>query len=716
MTLNDLRCGDRAVVTRMNVEGKLRQHFLDMGLLPGAEVRMVKRAPMGDPIELRLHGYELTLRMAAAARIEVSAEAEPMPSIDVEPVALPPSEHPGLGETGPRFHDAERQPQPKTKLTFALVGNQNCGKTTLFNQLTGANQHVGNFPGVTVERKEGTVKGHPTATVVDLPGIYSLSPFSQEEIVSRRFITEERPDAIINIVDATAIERSLYLTLQLMELDVPMVLLLNMMDEVENNRGSIRVNDMEALLGIPVVPISAMKGQGIEEAIEHAIHVARYSERPVRPNPCSIVESTEAEEAATRRYGFISAVCRRTVVHPSESKEFRRSLALDKVLTGRWTALPVFALIIAFVFWLTFSSLGPWLQDMLDEAIGAAADWTADLLEAWNIAPAVVSLVIDGVFEGVGSVLSFLPVILLLFFSLSMLEDTGYLARIAFVTDGLMRKVGLSGRSIVPLLIGFGCSVPSIMASRTLPSERDRKMTVMLTPFMSCTAKLPIYLFFVAAFFPGAQAAVIATVYVLGVAVGVAVSAVERRVLFRGEAVPFVMELPNYRLPVARNVVQLIWDKCKDFLVRAFTIIFMASMVVWFLKSFDWHLHLLSEDAMAQSILASISAWVSPIFAPLGCADWRVVTSLVTGMIAKEAVVSTLTALVGEGAITALFSAATAWALLLFCLIYSPCMAAMATVRRELGGKWALGMFVTQCLVAWIAAWVVYNVARLLIG
>ncbi len=787
MTLKDLKKGECAVITGVNVEGPVRQHFLDMGVIPGVPVKLVKYAPMGDPMELRIHGYELTLRLADAEQIEVSATAKP----EADDGALEPAgnvssretEHPGLGEEGPRFHDKETESTPTGKrLIFALAGNQNSGKTTLFNQLTGANQHVGNFPGVTVDRKEGQIKGHPEATVVDLPGIYSLSPYSSEEIISRQYIIDEHPDGIINIVDATSIERSLYLTLQLLELNVPMVLCLNMMDEVENNHGTVRINELENLLGIPVIPISAMKNQGVDEVIEHAIHVAKYREAPMRHDFCSpqdaggavhrclhaimhlvedhaeragisvrfaasklaegdalvrqalqldqneldslelILKEMEKERGldrqaaiASMRYSYIRRVCARTVIHPDESKEFMRSLHIDKILTGSWTAIPSFIIIMGLVFYLTFDSFGAWIQDWFDGLINEDfPEWFGGVLESWDISAPVESLIIDGICGGVGAVLVFLPVIVLLFFFLSLLEDTGYLARIAFVTDGLMRKIGLSGRSIVPLLIGFGCSVPSIMSTRTLPSERDRKLTILLTPFMSCTAKIPIYVFFAGAFFPSHVGLVVSSMYLIGVVVGIIVSIIQRKLLFSGEAVPFVMELPNYRLPVARNVLRLMWDKAKDFLVRAFTIIFIATVIVWFLSRFDWHLNLLDEEDMIDSILASISKYVAPVFTPIGLGDWRVVSALVSGLLAKEGVVSTLETLLGDASIETLLTAATAFALMVFSLIYSPCMAAIATVRRELGGRWALGVFCTQCVVAWIVACIVYLIGSLL--
>ncbi len=789
MTLKDLKKGQSAVITGVNVKGALRQHFLDMGVIPGVPVKLVKYAPMGDPMELRIHGYELTLRLADAEKIEVSTTAKPdtededLAIESVSETSAHETEHPGLGEEGPRFHDKETEKTPTGKrLIFALAGNQNSGKTTLFNQLTGANQHVGNFPGVTVDRKEGQIKGHPEATVIDLPGIYSLSPYSKEEVISRQYIIDERPDGIINIVDATSIERSLYLTLQLMELNVPMVLCLNMMDEVENNHGTVKINELESLLGIPVIPISAMKNQGVDEVIKHAIHVAKYREAPVRHDFCSpqdaggavhrclhaimhlvedhaeragisvrfaasklaegddlvrqalkldqneldslelILREMEKERGldrqaaiASMRYSYIRRVCRNTVVHPDNSKEFVRSLGIDKILTGTWTAIPSFIIIMGLVFYLTFDSLGAWIQDSFDGLINEDfPEWFGGVLEKWDISAPVQSLILDGICGGVGAVLVFLPVIVLLFFFLSLLEDTGYLARIAFVTDGLMRKIGLSGRSIVPLLIGFGCSVPSIMSTRTLPSERDRKLTIMLTPFMSCTAKIPIYVFFAGAFFPNHAGLVVSSMYVIGIIVGIIVSIIQRKLLFRGEAVPFVMELPNYRMPIARNVLRLMWDKAKDFLVRAFTIIFIATVIVWFLSRFDWHLQLLDEEDMIESILASISKYVAPVFAPMGLGDWRVVSALVSGLLAKEGVVSTLETLLGDASIETLLTTATAFSLMVFSLIYPPCMAAIATLRRELGGRWVLGVFCTQLVVAWIVGFVVYLIASLL--
>ena len=781
MTLNELQIGQSARVLKVGGEGALRQHFLDMGIIPGAQLTLTKFAPMGDPMELRIHGYELTLRIADARDIEISLMAPAQDGVTDAVTSLDEAlrktvEHPGLGEGG-RYHDespeAHAKPLPQGQpLTFALAGNQNCGKTTLFNQLTGANQHVGNFPGVTVEHKYGTIKGHPEAQLIDLPGIYSLSPYTSEEVVSRRYILDEHPTAIINIADATNIERNLYLTLQLMELGVPMVLALNMMDELVGNGGNIRINEMEQMLGIPVVPISAMKNEGVDELVEHALHIARYQERPQRQDFCHpddhggavhrclhaimhltedhcqragmparfaacklvegdqtvldrlgldqneretlehIIRQMEEERGLDRqaaiadmRFSFIESVIRQTVLKPQESREHRRSRRIDRILTGRWTALPSFVLIMGLVFYLTFSSVGPWLQD----AFQAGIDWFTEVsdqaLTHWDIAPAVHSLIIDGIYNGVGTVLVFLPLICLLFLCLSMLEDTGYMARIAFVMDKLLRRLGLSGRSIVPLLIGFGCSVPSVMASRTLPSERDRRMTILLTPFMSCTAKIPIYAFFAAAFFPGRAGWVMASLYIIGIVVGIVVALVLKRTLFRGEPVPFVMELPNYRLPLAKNVLRLLWDKARDFLERAFTVIFLASIVVWFLQTFDFRLQMV-QDAH-DSMLAQLAGLVAPLFQPLGLGDWRIVTALVSGFMAKETVVSTLGALFGDAVLTDLFSPVVIFGLLVFCLLYTPCVAAIATIRRELGGRWAMFVVVLQCVVAWLCAWLV---------
>lgn len=770
MTLKDLNIGETAVVGTVGGEGALRQHFLDMGLIPGEEVTLVKFAPMGDPMELSIHGYELTLRLDDAARIGVTlAKAPAVKKAAAE--SEKPVEHPGLGEGG-RYHTKKGEnPLPDgTTLTFALAGNQNCGKTTLFNQLTGSNQHVGNFPGVTVDRKSGAIRNNPNTEVTDLPGIYSMSPYTSEEIVTRQFIIGEKPTGIINIVDATNIERNLYLTMQLMELDTPMVLALNMMDEMRGNGGTVRINKMEAMLGIPVVPISAAKNEGVDELVDHALHVAKYQERPGRMDFCGeedhggavhrcihgilhliedhakaagipvrfaatkLVEGDQRIEAALKldqnekemiehiivqmeqergldraaaiadmRFHFIHQLVEQTVVKPRQSKEQLRSARIDRFLTGRYTAIPAFVGIMALVFYLTFGVIGLALQNLLEvgiDALTAAADST---LTAWNVNAAVHSLVIDGIFTGVGSVLSFLPIIVTLFFFLSLLEDTGYMARVAFVMDKLLRRIGLSGRSIVPMLIGFGCTVPGVMASRTLPSERDRKMTILLTPFMSCSAKLPIYSLFAAAFFPEHAALVMVSLYFLGIAVGILMAILLKSSVFKGEAVPFVMELPNYRLPGLKNVVQLLWEKARDFLQRAFTVIFVATIIIWFLQSFDLRLSLTADPQ--QSILAWLASGIAPLFAPLGFADWRVSTALITGFMAKESVVSTLTILYGSSAaFAAALSPAVAAPLLVFCLLYTPCIAAVASVKRELGGRWAFIMVANQCIVAWLAA------------
>lgn len=770
MTLKDLNIGETAVVGTVGGEGALRQHFLDMGLIPGEEVTLVKFAPMGDPMELSIHGYELTLRLDDAARIGVTLAKAPAAK-KAAAESEKPVEHPGLGEGG-RYHTKKGEnPLPDgTTLTFALAGNQNCGKTTLFNQLTGSNQHVGNFPGVTVDRKSGAIRNNPNTEVTDLPGIYSMSPYTSEEIVTRQFIIGEKPTGIINIVDATNIERNLYLTMQLMELDTPMVLALNMMDEMRGNGGTVRINKMEAMLGIPVVPISAAKNEGVDELVDHALHVAKYQERPGRMDFCGeadhggavhrcihgiihliedharaagipvrfaatkLVEGDQRIEAALKldqnekemiehiivqmeqergldraaaiadmRFHFIHQLVEQTVVKPRQSKEQLRSARIDRFLTGRYTAIPAFVGIMALVFYLTFGVIGLALQNLLEmgiDALTAAADST---LTAWNVNAAVHSLVIDGIFTGVGSVLSFLPIIVTLFFFLSLLEDTGYMARVAFVMDKLLRRIGLSGRSIVPMLIGFGCTVPGVMASRTLPSERDRKMTILLTPFMSCSAKLPIYSLFAAAFFPEHAALVMVSLYFLGIAVGVLMAILLKSSVFKGEAVPFVMELPNYRLPGLKNVVQLLWEKARDFLQRAFTVIFVATIIIWFLQSFDLRLSLTADPQ--QSILAWLASGIAPLFAPLGFADWRVSTALITGFMAKESVVSTLTILYGSSAaFAAALSPAAAAPLLVFCLLYTPCIAAVASVKRELGGKWAFIMVANQCIVAWLAA------------
>ncbi len=794
MTLKELQIGHTATITAVGGEKALRQHFLDMGVIPGSKVRLVKYAPLGDPMELLIHGYELTLRLGDADKIDIepfegNAEGKKASATDSSPVSSLQSsarqqhdndrtenDHPGLGETG-KFHSRrDEHPLPKTeRLTFALVGNQNSGKTTLFNQLTGANQHVGNFPGVTVDQKSGQIRKYPNTLITDLPGIYSLSPYSSEELVSRRFVLEQKPTCIINIVDATNIVRNLYLTMQLLELNIPMVVALNMMDEVENNGGSININEMERLLGVPVIPISASKNQGVDELVEHAVHVARYQEGPKRQDFCRVddhggalhrclhaimhlvedhartaglpirfvagklieqdslvmdaLKLSDNEQATVRhilrqleeergldaaaaladmRFAFITDLTERTVMVPLESKERTRSRHIDQVLTGRWTALPVFLVIMSAVFLLTFNVIGLYLQEWLEAGVGWVTDKTDALLTAANVDPTVQSLVIDGVFEGVGSVHSFLPIIVTLFFFLSLLEDSGYMARIAFVMDKLLRKMGLSGRSIVPLLIGFGCSVPSIMASRTLPSERDRRLTILLTPFMSCTAKLPIYAFFCAAFFPEHAALVMISLYVIGIVTGIVVALIFKKTLFRGEAVPFVMELPNYRMPRWQNVLRLLWDKARDFLVRAFTVIFAATIVIWFLQTFDFSLHVVSDSR--DSILASLAGYVSPIFQPLGFGDWRVTTSLLSGFMAKESVVSTITVVFGSTeALLQCLTTASAFSLLVFCLLYTPCVAAVASIRRELGGRYAFVVVCGQCLVAWVVAWIAYT-------
>ena len=766
MTLKDLNIGETAVVGTVGGEGALRQHFLDMGLIPGEEVTLVKFAPMGDPMELSIHGYELTLRLDDAARIGVTLAKAPAAK-KAAAESEKPVEHPGLGEGG-RYHTKKGEnPLPDgTTLTFALAGNQNCGKTTLFNQLTGSNQHVGNFPGVTVDRKSGAIRNNPNTEVTDLPGIYSMSPYTSEEIVTRQFIIGEKPTGIINIVDATNIERNLYLTMQLMELDTPMVLALNMMDEMRGNGGTVRINKMEAMLGIPVVPISAAKNEGVDELVDHALHVAKYQERPGRMDFCGeedhggavhrcihgiihliedhakaagipvrfaatkLVEGDQRIEAALKldqnekemiehiivqmeqeraaaiadmRFHFIHQLVEQTVVKPRQSKEQLRSAQIDRFLTGRYTAIPAFVGIMALVFYLTFGVIGLVLQNLLEVGIDALTAAVDSTLTAWNVNAAVHSLVIDGIFTGVGSVLSFLPIIVTLFFFLSLLEDTGYMARVAFVMDKLLRRIGLSGRSIVPMLIGFGCTVPGVMASRTLPSERDRKMTILLTPFMSCSAKLPIYSLFAAAFFPEHAALVMVSLYFLGIAVGILMAILLKSSVFKGEAVPFVMELPNYRLPGLKNVVQLLWEKARDFLQRAFTVIFVATIIIWFLQSFDLRLSLTADPQ--QSILAWLASGIAPLFAPLGFADWRVSTALITGFMAKESVVSTLTILYGSSAaFAAALSPAAAAPLLVFCLLYTPCIAAVASVKRELGGKWAFIMVANQCIVAWLAA------------
>lgn len=781
MTLDKLAVGKSAVITAVGGEGSLRQHFLDMGVLPGAEVTLVQYAPMGDPMELRIHGYELTLRLADAQQITIVPADEKAPANgDKQGNVVWEQErnrvHPGLGESGKYHVKADENPLPDgTELTFALAGNQNCGKTTLFNQLTGANQHVGNFPGVTVDQKSGPILGHSDTKVTDLPGIYSLSPYSSEEIVSRDFILNTNPYGIINIVDATNIERNLYLTMQLLELDIPMVLALNMMDEMRGNGGTVDINAMEELLGIPVVPVSAAKNEGVAELVEHAVHVAKYQEKPGRKDFCGkdspvhrclhgimhliedhaaeagipvrfaasklaegdalvekalcltenekemvehILKQMEEESGMDRaaaiadmRFSFITGLCSRTVVKPVESREHLRSRKIDRFLTGKYTAIPAFVGIMALVFWLTFNVIGAFFQGLLETGIDWLTEAVDGLLISAGVSPVLESLVIDGIFGGVGSVLSFIPIIVVLFFFLSLLEDSGYMARVAFVMDKLLRKIGLSGRSIVPMLIGFGCTVPGVMASRTLPSERDRKMTILLTPFMSCTAKLPIYGFFADAFFPEISGLVMVGLYFLGILVGILMALISKNTLFRGEAVPFVMELPNYRMPGAKNVAHLLWDKAKDFLQRAFTVIFVASMAVWFLQSFDFGLHIVEDSA--DSILAVVAGVIAPIFAPLGFGDWRIVTSLIAGFMAKESVVSTLTVLVG-GSITTFLTPVSAAALLVFCLLYTPCVAAVAAIKRELGTRWATGVVIGQCLIAWVCAWLVYLLGTLL--
>ena len=778
MTLKELAIGKSAVIRKVGASGALRQHFLDMGMIPGAEVTVVKFAPMGDPMELQVHGYELTLRLAEAEQIEVE-EIDERTNSHARGERLKPVDHPGLGEEGKYHSEEDANPLPEgTVLTYALVGNQNCGKTTLFNQLTGANQHVGNFPGVTVDRKDGTIKGYPNTNVTDLPGIYSMSPYSSEEIVSRNFVLNEHPKAIINIVDATNIERNLYLTMQLLEMDIPMVVALNMMDEVIGNHGSIDVNTMEALLGVPVIPISAAKNEGVDEVIRHALHVAKYQERPLRQDFCDksdhdgavhrcihavihliedhaeeaklpvrfaatkaiegdplileqlkldqneldmlehIVQQMETEREVDRsaaiadmRFDFIERLCEQTVVKPKESKERVRSEKIDRILTGKYTAIPCFIGIMVLVFYLTFNVIGAFLQGLLEMGIDQLSGMAEAGLIALNVNDAIRSLVIDGIFTGVGSVLSFLPIIVTLFFFLSMMEDSGYIARVAFVMDKLLRKIGLSGRSIVPMLIGFGCTVPAVMATRTLTSERDRKMTILLTPFMSCTAKLPIYAFFVSTFFPGKGGLIMSGLYVLGIVVGILIAFLYRGTLFKGEPVPFVMELPNYRLPGAKNVAQLLWEKAKDFLQKAFTVILMATIVVWFLQSFDLHLNLVEDSA--DSILAMIAGALVPILRPLGLGDWRICTALISGFMAKESVVSTLEVLFGGG-IASVLTPLSAGVLLVFSLLYTPCVAAVASVKRELGGKWAIGMVFWQCLIAWIAAIITRGIGMLL--
>ncbi len=784
-SLRELPIGKTATIRSVGGEGALRQHFLDMGLIPKGDVTMVKYAPMGDPMELRIHSYELTLRLADAEKIEIEnirdAQSPRATSTTRKKQVSDEIPHPGLGESG-KYHIKENEhPLPDNEiLTFALAGNQNCGKTTLFNQLTGSSQHVGNFPGVTVDRKDGSIRGKSNTLVTDLPGIYSMSPYSSEEIVTRNFVLNEHPRGIINIVDATNIERNMYLTMQLMELDIPMVLALNMMDEVRENGGSILVNEMEEMLGIPVIPISAAKNEGIDELVAHAVHVAKYQEKPRAIDFCDvnedggavhrclhaimhliedhakaadipmrfaaaklaegdqlimdslnldqnekemlehIIKQMETERGLDRaaaiahmRFDFIEKVCDETVVKPKESKEHLRSMKIDRVLTGKYTAIPCFIGIMGLVFYLTFGVIGAFLQNLLDMGITALGNIADQWMAASNVNSVLHSLVMDGIFNGVGSVLSFLPIIVTLFFFLSLLEDSGYMARVAFVMDKLLRKIGLSGRSIVPMLVGFGCTVPGVMASRTLPSERDRKMTILLTPFMSCSAKLPIYAFFTAAFFPKHGAIVMIALYFGGIIMGILMALLLRRTLFSGEAVPFVMELPNYRMPGAKNVGHLLWDKAKDFLQRAFTVIFMATLVIWFLQTFNTHLNIVSDSK--DSILAMVAGVVAPIFKPMGFGDWRISTALITGFMAKESVVSTLSILFGNtDVLLSCISTVSAASLLAFCLLYTPCVAAIASIKRELGGKWAFFVVIAQCVIAWLAAFAVYAIGSVI--
>lgn len=781
MTLKDLEIGKSAIIHSVGGEGELRQHFLDMGVIPGTEVTVIKFAPMGDPVELRIHGYELTLRLADAEKIEIKSVHN-----DVEEKKIVKNHkkllHPGLGEGG-IYHtksSGEEVPQSET-LTFALAGNQNCGKTTLFNQLTGSNQHVGNFPGVTVDRKDGIIKNFSNTLVTDLPGIYSMSPYTSEEVVTRQFLLDNKPKGIINIVDATNIERNLYLTMQLMELNIPMVLALNMMDEVRQNGGSVRVNEMENMLGIPVIPISAAKNEGIAELVDHALHVARYQERPGRLDFCSpddndgavhrclhaimhliedhakkqgipirfaaskvaegdkliidklgldknekemlehIIKQMEDESGmdqaaaiADMRFKFISDVCDNCVVKPKESKEHIRSVKIDKILTGKYTAIPSFAIIMAFVFYMTFGVIGKFLSNVLEMGIDSLTRITDRGLTVYGINPVVHSLVIDGIFKGVGSVLSFMPTIVTLFFFLSILEDSGYMARVAFVMDKLLRKIGLSGRSIVPMLIGFGCTVPGVMASRTLPSERDRKMTILLTPFMSCSAKLPIYAFLSAAFFPKYATLVMIALYFTGIIIGLLFALIMGGTFFRGEPVPFVMELPNYRMPGTKNVIQLLWEKAKDFITRAFTVIFVATIIIWFLQTFDSRINVVTDSK--DSLLAMLAGLITPVFKPLGFGNWKITTALITGFMAKESVVSTLTVLVGSSAtsLTAFLTPLTSITLLVFILLYTPCVAAITSVKRELGSKWAICVVIGQCVIAWLVAGFVNIIGMLL--
>lgn len=780
MTLKELEIGQSATIVHVGGEGALRQHFLDMGVIPGAEITLIKFAPMGDPMEFQVHGYELTLRMDDAAKIAVEPIAVRARSHEGTS-DINKSVHPGLGEEGKYHSKGDGNPLPETEeLTFALVGNQNCGKTTLFNQLTGSNQHIGNFPGVTVDRKDGPIRGQKNTRVTDLPGIYSMSPYSSEEIVSRNFVLDEHPRAIINIVDATNIERNLYLTMQLLEMDIPVVLALNMMDEVTGNGGSIDVNHMEQMLGVPVVPISAAKNEGVDELVRHALHIAKYQEKPGRQDFCDendfggavhrcihaichliedhaknaqipvrfaaskmiegddlimerlrldknekeaiehLIIQMEKERGIDRsaaiadmRFNFIEKVCEQTVVKPRESKERVRSQKIDRILTGKYTAIPCFFGIMLLVFYLTFNVIGAGLQSLLEMGITQLTNLTEQAMISANVNSVLRGLVIDGIFAGVGSVLSFLPIIVTLFFFLSLMEDSGYIARVAFVMDKLLRRIGLSGRSIVPMLIGFGCTVPALMSTRTLPSERDRKMTILLTPFMSCSAKLPIYSFLVSAFFPGRGAWIMMGLYLLGIVVGILVALMYRKTLFKGDAVPFVMELPNYRFPGAKNVLQLLWEKSKDFIQRAFTVIFLATICIWFLRSFDIHFNLIQDSK--DSILAMIAGIFVPLFKPLGLGDWRICVALISGFMAKESVVSTLEILF-SGSIQQLMTPLAAMCLLVFSLLYTPCIAAITSIRRELGYKWAWGVVIWQCVLAWIAAFIVHMVGGMILG
>lgn len=779
LKLSDLKTGESAVIQNVGGQGELRQHFLDMGIIPGAEVTLVKFAPMGDPMELQVHGYELTLRLSEAEKIQIQRITERSNKHErIQKINT--SNHPGLGEDGKYHLKGEGTPLPKgTLLSFALVGNQNCGKTTLFNQLTGSNQHVGNFPGVTVDKKTGAIKNRENTEVTDLPGIYSMSPYTSEEIVSRNFVLNEKPKAIINIVDATNIERNLYLTMQLLEMNVPMVIALNMMDELIGNKGAIDINKMESMLGVPVVPISAAKNQGVQELINHAMHIAQFQEKPVQQDFCSkddhggaihraihtvesIIEDHAEKEGlpvrfcatkviegdsliikqleldqnelemiehvvvqmenegkmdrsaaiADMRFDFIERVCEQTVKKPQESKERRRSEKLDKVLTGKWTAIPCFILIMAAVFYLTFNVIGAFLQTVLEIGIEKLTILISNLMNMANVNETIQNLVIEGIFGGVGSVLSFLPIVVTLFFFLSILEDSGYIARVAFFMDKLLRKIGLSGKSIVSMLIGFGCTVPAVMSTRTLPSRRDRRMTILLTPFMSCTAKLPIYAFFVSAFFPGKGGIIMTGLYFLGIVVGILVALVFKSTIFKGEAVPFVMELPNYRMPGMKNVVQLLWEKAKDFITKAFTIILLATIVVWFLQSFDFRLNLVTDSS--ESIMAKISSLIAPIFRPIGLGDWRIVTSFISGFMAKESVVSTMEILFGTG-ITVALTKQAAISMLVFSLLYTPCVAAIAAIKRELGAKWAITVVFFQCAIAWLFSLIFYQLSLLVV-